>query len=34
MTTLDGINWFACWVSVAIGVGLGMFLASLFRAAK
>lgn len=24
------LNWMACWVSLAIGVGIGMFIASLF----
>ena len=24
------INWFACWISCAIGVGLGMFITAMF----
>lgn len=28
---IESINWFACWISVAIGVGLGMFIAAMFR---
>lgn len=28
--TLAAINWFACLVSLSIGVGLGMFIAAIF----
>lgn len=28
--TLAAINWFACWVSLGIGVGIGMAICALF----
>ncbi len=28
------INWTACWVSMAIGVGIGMAIAMLFAGGK
>lgn len=28
--TTAAINWFACMVSLSIGVGLGMFIAAIF----
>lgn len=28
--TLAAINWLACWICLGIGVGLGMFIATLF----
>ena len=31
---LDGINWMACWVSLAIGVGLGMFIAAVLAKSR
>jgi hypothetical protein len=27
------INWIACWVCLGIGVGVGMFIASVFSGA-
>lgn len=27
---IEAINWVACWVSLAIGIGLGMFIAAMF----
>jgi hypothetical protein len=30
--TIAAINWFACWICLAIGVGLGMAIAALFGA--
>lgn len=30
MDTLPGINWFACWICIAIGIVVGMWLSSLF----
>lgn len=34
MDTLEGINWFAGWVCLDIGIVVGMFLSSLFRSGK
>ena len=31
---IAGINWFACWVSLGIGVGLGMAIFALFSVDK
>ncbi len=31
MDMIAGINWFACWICGAIGIVIGMFLASLFK---
>ncbi len=27
---IEAINWVACWVSLGIGVGVGMFIAAMF----
>ena len=28
------VNWFACWVCLAMGIGFGMFLSALFASGK
>jgi hypothetical protein len=32
--TAAAINWFACWVSLGIGVGLGMLLSAIFAGGR
>lgn len=30
MTLIEGFNWFSCWISLGIGVIIGMAITSLF----
>lgn len=30
MTLIEGFNWFACWISLGIGVCIGMVITALF----
>ncbi len=30
MNWIVAINWFACWICVAIGMGLGMIISAVF----